>query len=232
MTAQSRHVRVESESSVAQFERRANQNADNLRLERDSGTLCPPLPSSDLRAVTSQNFGLLIAYILPGFVTLWGLSHVSETVNHWLGSDIDGPTVGGFLYVTLASVGAGLTVSTLRWLVIDAIHHRTGIVQPDWDYSKLASRTTAFTVMVEDHYRFYNFYANGLIAGWFAMPLRWIDQGVSAIEFLALVCLSVLFWLGSRDTLRRYYRNVDQVLAIDKVDERPASLDSDAAEEV
>ena len=166
-----------------------------------------------MRAVTNQNFGLLIAYVLPGFVTLWGLSHVSTTIASWLGSSsTDLPTVGGFLYVTLASVGAGLTVSTMRWLVIDTIHHRTGISRPAWDYSRLAERTAAFQVLVEDHYRFYNFYSNGLTAIWLSAALRWSSLSFSALEAAGLLPLSILFWLGSRDTLKRYYRNVDHML--------------------
>ncbi len=65
--------------------------------------------------LSEKNFGLLIAYVLPGFVTLWGISHFSPTVESWIASSQHGaPTVGGFLYVTLASLAAGLTVSEAR----------------------------------------------------------------------------------------------------------------------
>jgi hypothetical protein len=61
--------------------------------------------------VSGKNFGFLIAYILPGFVRLWAISYFSPTVRAWLvssSSAAGAATVGGFLYVTLASVGAGL----------------------------------------------------------------------------------------------------------------------------
>ncbi len=91
-----------------------------------------------MREVSSKNFGLLIANLLPGLVALWGASYFSHTVRIWLGaSGATGPTVGGFLYVTLASVGAGMTVSAVRFLVIDRIHHWTGVRQPLSDFSKL-----------------------------------------------------------------------------------------------
>ena len=58
--------------------------------------------------VSATNFGLLIAYRVPGFTALWGTSYFSETVRHWLsGSGATTPTVGGFMYITLASVAAG-----------------------------------------------------------------------------------------------------------------------------
>ena len=61
--------------------------------------------------LTEKNFGLVIAYLLPGFVTLWGLSHFSPTIQTWLTSSQSGaPSVSGFLYVTLVSLALGLTV--------------------------------------------------------------------------------------------------------------------------
>ena len=167
-----------------------------------------------MRAITNQNFGLLIAYVLPGFVALWGLSHVSATIAAWLGSSpTDMPTVGGFLYVTLASVGAGLTVSTMRWLVIDTIHHRTGIPAPDWDFTRLSERTAAYDVLIEIHYRYYQFYGNSLVAVWLAFVVRWSDVCLSIWEPVGVMALSPILWLGSRDTLRKYYRRTEAAMA-------------------
>src|SRR5690349_20986113 len=91
------------------------------------------------------NFGLLIAFLLPGFVALWGVGYVSEVVRFWFGDSPDNaPSVGGFLYVTLASIVAGLTVSTVRWIVIDTFHHLTGIAPPAWDFSRLQESVAAF----------------------------------------------------------------------------------------
>jgi hypothetical protein len=88
--------------------------------------------------VTAANFGLLIAFLLPGFVTLWGIGEFSPIVHAWLtGAPEQSPTVGGFLYVTLGTVAMGLLVSTVRWLVIDTIHHRTGIAEPAWNLATL-----------------------------------------------------------------------------------------------
>ena len=54
-----------------------------------------------MREVTGRNFGLLIAYILPGFVSLWGLAEFSPSVKSWLAASTATPgampTVGGFL---------------------------------------------------------------------------------------------------------------------------------------
>ena len=61
------------------------------------------------------NFGVLIAYILPGLLVLWGLSELSPAFRGWLAAAApDTATIGGFLYITIAAIGAGLTASTVR----------------------------------------------------------------------------------------------------------------------
>jgi len=186
-----------------------------------------------MREVTGQNFGLLIAYILPGFIVLWGLSHVSTTIAGWLGSTADDPTVGGFLYVTLASVGAGLTVSTLRWLLIDSLHHHTGLQQPAWDFSRLADRTAAFDVLIEIHYRYYQAYANTVIGLPLAFSIRWAVHGFDSWEALLVLSVGLLFLAASRDTLQKYYQRVEGMLGRSP-EPLPAttSSDADAAQQI
>ena len=105
--------------------------------------------------LTDKNFGLLIAYVLPGFVTLLSLNENAPIASQWIRiSSANEPTVGGFLYVTLASVTCGMVVSAVRWLLIDTIHHKTGINGPKFQFSHLDERISGFLVLVENHYRY------------------------------------------------------------------------------
>ncbi len=169
-----------------------------------------------MKEVSSGNFGLLIAFVLPGFIVLWGLSYFSATVRLWLSVAGSTPTVGGFMFGTLASVAAGVTVSTVRWLVIDTIHRWTGIRQPPWNFARLQDNVGAYNVLNDIHYKFYLFHANGLISllfvyvarrthyGIFTAPVGWLDLG--------FVVLSLVLFIGSRDMLRKYYARVSQLL--------------------
>jgi hypothetical protein len=171
-----------------------------------------------VKDLTTSNFGLLIAYLLPGFTALWGISYLAEPVRVWLGTaPSTAPTIGGFLYITIASVGAGMVVSTLRWLVIDTWHYWAGIRPGNWDFTQLQCNVTAFDVLGENHYRYYQFYGNTAIALPFWYTARWISTRFWPPPFgwglLAVLVVELLLLAGSRDTLRKYYGRVSILLA-------------------
>lgn len=161
-----------------------------------------------------RDFGLLISLLLPGFIVLLGMSHHSATIQTWIGSSVpDAPSLGGFLYLTVAAIFAGLVVSTIRWLVIDSVHRLTGLKQPNWNFAKLSDRQEGFAMLIDVHYRYYQFYANSMVAIVFFAVSRWLANGFAGWELAVGIALEVLFFAGSRDTLRKYYQRVDALLA-------------------
>ena len=170
-----------------------------------------------MRELNSGNFGLVISYLLPGFVTLSGVGFFSKTVSSWLSPHGPRPpTVGGFLYATLASLALGMTVSAIRWAVADTIHHLTGVKRPRFDFSKLKDSTSAFVVLIEVHYHYYLFYANTALALAFACASYVASRGWdSAWVLAAILPLEVVFWMASRDALRKYYHRAGDLLGVD-----------------
>lgn len=168
-----------------------------------------------MRDASPFNFGVVVAYLVPGFTVLWAASYYSPTVRVWLDMPADAAIiVGDLLYATLASVAAGVVVSAIRWAVIDMLHHHTGIRPPQWDFALLPERLAAFQMLVGDHYRYYQFYANTLIALIVLYVARRSAVGVLADQWgvdLGFVILGIVLFFGSRDALRRYYRRADQL---------------------
>lgn len=169
-----------------------------------------------MQAVSNDNFGPLIAYLVPGATVLAALSPFSTTLRGWLAVDVStSPTVAGFLYVTIASTGVGMTINALRWLLVDSLHNVTGLKAPALNFSALGENVQGFLLLIESHYRHYQFYANMLLAtaaAYVCYRVRvggftpgWIDLGVLVLE--------VVFFLTSRDTLRKYYDRSRQLLA-------------------
>jgi hypothetical protein len=170
-----------------------------------------------VQSVSNDNFGPLIAYLVPGATALIGFSHFSPTLQSWFAAAPGyAPTIGGFLYLTVASLGVGMTVSAARWLLIDSLHRWMGITVPALDFRKLGRNVHAFSLLIEIHYRHYQFHANMLVAtalayacyrvkGAGTIGVGWLDVGFVLVE--------VTFFLTSRDNLRKYYSRSRQLLA-------------------
>lgn len=168
-----------------------------------------------MQGVSARKFGLLIAYVLPGFVVLWGAGCVCPPVHLWLvGSTASGPDVGGFLHISIGSVAAGMTVSALRWAVVDGLHALTGLPRPVWNDTRLNERLEAFEALVDNHFRYYQFYANTLVALALAYPTWRLTSNAPAFCWadLGFVLVEGVFLAASRDALRHYYRRTALLL--------------------
>jgi hypothetical protein len=159
---------------------------------------------------SGTNFGLLIAYVLPGFTAVQGLPFLSSSSATWgTTADVGGPTLAGFLSGTVEAIAVGLTVSTVRWFVIDRLHHRTGLRPPSWNFAQLEKNVAAFQLLLDSHYRYYKFYANMVVALACAYSTRAYSLGWYGLVYLLL---AVLFLLASRDALRKYYERAGHLL--------------------
>ncbi|AWM39165.1 hypothetical protein GobsT_25510 [Gemmata obscuriglobus] len=162
------------------------------------------------RELTISNFGLFIGYVLPGFTALGGLPFLAGATGWGTAADGSDPSITEFLSGTVEAVATGLTVSTVRWLVVDTIHHRTGLRPPRWDFRVLDEAADAFELLIQIHYHYYKFYANMVVAlvwaylaGGYAYGWRGLWYGV----------LAALFFVASRDTLMKYYERSGRLLS-------------------
>lgn len=169
--------------------------------------------------IIDRNFGVVIAFWLPGFLLLWGLTYSFPGLGALLPNSIgaEAPTIGGFLYVTLASLAVGLVISAVRWMVIDwLLHHVFGPRESILDFGKLRN-TEAYAVFqgaVENHYRYYQYYSNTLISVLAALITYLFIKGPCTISWpiwvgLAVTCLAL--FLASRDCLNKYYKRIEQI---------------------
>jgi hypothetical protein len=75
---------------------------------------------------------------LPGFICTWAISLHSELVASWInGGDMSQASVGGMLFSTVFALGSGSIASTVRWILLDSLHHWTGVRKRQWDYRQL-----------------------------------------------------------------------------------------------
>lgn len=163
-----------------------------------------------MKEITEKNFGVIIAFLLPGFLFLWGLSYSSPQVATWLAtsSGSDAPTVGGFLYATLASLTAGLVINAIRWAIVQELllYGVTRLPRPRINYGKLTNKDVlaAFEGTIENNYRYYQYYANAFVAlvGAIAFYL-WRGAGhQSWLVWAVIVIVLVVLLFASRNELK------------------------------
>jgi hypothetical protein len=163
-----------------------------------------------MKDVTDKNFGVIIAFLLPGFLFLWGLSFANDEVATWLTamSAKDGPLIGSFLYATIASLAVGLLIDAVRSAVVDEIFYRVlGLELPTIKSSKLKDKDilAAFNAIIENHYRYYQYYANSFIAVAAASAAYAILKGSpSNLIMLAIAAMLGILLYVAYDQLRSF----------------------------
>lgn len=170
-----------------------------------------------MKEVSQKNLGPLIAYVVPGLVVLWGISPFSKTVDTWL-TTANGsmPTVAGFLYVTLGSLAAGLTLNGIRSVTVDVIHHRTGVKSAEFDFSEFQAKFWAFNQLFESHYRYYQFYSHMFLAVAFLIGTRLVTAPWQGPRWCgpAVAVLEIVLFFSGRKSLTKYYASASHLLGV------------------
>jgi hypothetical protein len=169
-----------------------------------------------MQAVSNDTFGPLIAYIVPGTTVVLGLSPFLPIVQSWLDSSTaNAPTISGLLYLTFTSLSVGMTVSAVRWAVVDRLHARLGLHPPELDFARLVGKVEELRLLIEIHYRHYQFYANMMVALLIAYLGYRVHVGLTwpGLPDVAFFILEPVFYVTSRDTLQKYYSRTQQLFS-------------------
>jgi hypothetical protein len=144
----------------------------------------------------AEYFGLVIAYLLPGLVGLWGASYWSPNVRQWMTTaGTSSTSFGGFLFLMVAAIGAGVVLHTFRWLVFEkmlpavcreSFCERWMLNRPS--YAEGTSRSPAIQTQLvslrDEHYRYYQCHG-GLALGLPVVFVLWFLFGNSYDTFKA-----------------------------------------------
>lgn len=130
-----------------------------------------------------KSFGLVIAFLVPGMIGLYAASlHVPLLQDWFAAAGRAQTTVGGFLFITIASSGAGVFLSGVRWYLLEARIRRAVGVSTEHD---VANRRDTQTELVyqnvrQHHYDYYLFYSNTLVA----LVVLWVSWLPSQLPVL------------------------------------------------
>jgi hypothetical protein len=154
-----------------------------------------------------EYLGTIIAFVLPGFLSLWFIAHFNpeSPAASWLSTaENKDTTVGAFLFAGLASLGLGLILSGLRWILFEAIPLLKALRVPERltvDHRARKENEAAYREITENHYKFYLFYSNTATALLLLMILFFnrLDIGV----LIGLAVLEIVLIASARDSIIR-----------------------------
>lgn len=164
-----------------------------------------------------NHFGIVIAYVIPGFVALAGMTPLFPTVARWLRPVEQGDLgFGPPIYALLAATACGLILSCFRWLILDQHLHRwTGLRAPVWDDRYLSERLSGFSYLVENHFAFHLFAGNTLLA---ILMTYCLNRGFRTVAFLGwgtdlgMIILCLVLFTASRDALAKYFARTSRLI--------------------
>lgn len=175
---------------------------------------------SDLKP-SSLDFGVIIAFVAPGFVAFWATSYHMPMATAWMTAAADKEqNVGVFLFVLLASLSLGLVISGVRALLIDNLlrwRFLGKLVVPplNLDWSRVNEKKLALLLTIRDnHYRYYQFYSNTLTALvlWAFARAFAVAPRLSWQYWVLIASALVALLLSAREALHRYVTAVGQLI--------------------
>ena len=179
--------------------------------------------SSDNPGISGLDFGVVIAFVAPGFVALQAAASYVHTVAQWMAAASEKEqSIGVFLFVLLASLSVGLAVSGVRALLVDGLLRwsfwgKCAVPQLNLDWSKVDDKTLPVLVTIRDaHYRFYQFYSNTLVALVFWMVSHVLSRSSTAPwhwqRWALIGSTTLLLLLSAHNSCRRYTDGVNKLL--------------------
>ena len=166
--------------------------------------------------ISSRQFGLIVAFLIPGFIGLAGFAPLIPVVAEWLRPvNLGDFGIGPTIYALMAATAVGMILSCIRWLVVDHLLQWLGIPAPALDFRLLENRLEALDYLCDNHYRYYQFYANTLVAILWAYFVNRLLQTSPLLGYgtdLGVGFLCVVLFLGSRDALSKYRVRASQLI--------------------
>ena len=170
-----------------------------------------------MKDIGSTSFGLVIAFLLPGFAGMFAMGFWAPPVAQLFSQFLEAESnVGRFLLIIVCSLVVGLEVSLLRWLLFERFlcqkHKREHA-----NYHSLRDQPTlaGFRAAVDEHYRYHQFW------GGMAIVTPAIAWGITTQQsgclyrllivsgFLALEGLNIV---GARDAYIKYVDRSNKIV--------------------
>ena len=133
------------------------------------------------KSIAPISFNILIAYLLPGFIALYGLTYISPAVKQVFNAVlIKDSQIGASFLLLLGATAAGVIISGVRGNIIDQCMTWFGVSKPDIDYEKMSDQNIreAFDIIINEQYRYAQSYGNFFLSLLFLLATKFFFSNI------------------------------------------------------
>ncbi|MGB8128326.1 MAG: hypothetical protein WCG81_00880 [Candidatus Angelobacter sp.] len=174
-----------------------------------------------MKELTSTSFGYIIAFLLPGLLGLYALALWFTGINTLLEPALSPQTtIGPSLFLLFCALTLGLLLSAMRHFIFERWLCESHKFAPNvFRELRKNENLVAFTAVVEQHYRYHQFYGGCAVAMFILFP-RWMWNHWSELGCLkgwATIALFALFQAmiieTARDSFVKYVNRANEIVA-------------------
>jgi hypothetical protein len=174
-----------------------------------------------VKELTSTSFGYIIAFLLPGLLGLYALALWFAGIDTLLKPALSpDTTIGPSLFLLFCALTLGLLLSAVRHFVFELwLCKKHKFATNMFRELRKPDNLVAFTAVVEQHYRYHQFYGGCALAMFILFP-RWMWNHWNELGCLKgwfLVALFVLFQglliETARNAFNKYIDRANEIVA-------------------
>src|SRR5258708_17169689 len=166
----------------------------------------------DVKELSSTSFGYVIGFLLPGLLGLYALAYWFPDIRSLLEPAASkDATIGPSFLLLLSALTVGLLTSAMRFFVFEKWLCKEHSFQKDM-FKELAKeqKLPAFKAVVDEHYRYHQFYGGCAIAFIVLFP-KWLWGNWHffhcPVRFILIAIFALFEWLlvvTAKDAFIRY----------------------------
>jgi hypothetical protein len=148
----------------------------------------------DVKEITAEPFGLIIAYFIPGAVGVFASSFWSDAVKRALETFLTSQSnINLLLLLAVAALATGLLVAACRQVTLEKLFRRTDrLGREEFAGLLIGGKFVAFSAAINSHYRYHQCWSGLALV----MPLLWaglIKALLNDHQYSKSICLSFVF---------------------------------------
>ena len=163
--------------------------------------------------IYSSSFGLVIAFLLPGFIAFYGMIN-------WIGNFniiynnlfISSSFLGAFSLIIVISLILGLIITSIKWVLYENILDKSQTLDDNSfkDIGSNRDKLIAFRAAVDEHYRYHQFWSNTSIAIFPSYVHIFIDlcnnhkYWFLILSLILVLSLEILLFFSAKEAKKKY----------------------------